>query len=599
MSTLPIPDRTLSSFAKDKNLPALPRCCNQPSAPITASTFPLLKSTSHNDMFEMFTYDFNSDLAKSFDSYTNGDAFVEPPTKIAQLSNSFFTNSDQTMFNDASECHDNRYKCSFDEEVNCFDPKVLQHSFNLPKQSKVSESIPLNYFEPSMTALCPFTEDGFFPMLFSNDKNTHNNPLKESSEYTSTDLQKPIIRRKTKEGSVACSTCNTDIGVVQIRGSKPGLQDEVVLAQICCAACEKQHFTEEEDEKLLNSLIDPRNHWSRKRKRRDENLISCEVCKQNMGVKYSEHKTENVKVEYICLCCFDKYLFCSECGGGGKQRTGKWRPKELFGTGRKTCSLPHIRVGSAAIHYEAVKISQITTEHLVGIQDVFYDCYLSQLCVPSTMETDRYSSYYNLKSEMEDLWDKTVANVLNDVKPHTEKYLTFAWIERRNRNKALPKQGKASQGIASKKVNWLAALNVKNLVNENFPESSRCFVAFTICEWDFQNRTIFVSQMSPRSVFLKTIDGYMELLKRTVIQVQLDAQLYYAPEPQYIWCWANSDHSRLASLPQRLKFTPKSQFLEKNESVDPHIFDQTGFEYLKDDRVTIYVSKTTEIIDAE
>ncbi|KAJ3037120.1 RNA helicase required for poly(A+) mRNA export [Rhizophlyctis rosea] len=41
---------------------------------------------------------------------------------------------------------------------------------------------------------------------------------------------------------------------------------------------------------------------------------------------------------------------CSaESGGGGKYRTGKWRPVGLFLPGRGTCHLPHIRIGSSTL----------------------------------------------------------------------------------------------------------------------------------------------------------------------------------------------------------------------------------------------------------
>ncbi|KAI9017685.1 hypothetical protein BC832DRAFT_588938 [Gaertneriomyces semiglobifer] len=54
------------------------------------------------------------------------------------------------------------------------------------------------------------------------------------------------------------------------------------------------------------------------------------------------------EVEVICVSCHSKYALCTECGGGGTFRTGKWRPRELFPKGRKTCSLSHLRVGSNA-----------------------------------------------------------------------------------------------------------------------------------------------------------------------------------------------------------------------------------------------------------
>ncbi|KAJ3114715.1 hypothetical protein HDU96_001764 [Phlyctochytrium bullatum] len=58
--------------------------------------------------------------------------------------------------------------------------------------------------------------------------------------------------------------------------------------------------------------------------------------------------------------------FCTQCGGGGTYRTGKWRPRQLFAGKRKTCVLSHERLG-ALPHF------QVTSYELPvnPIQDVF------------------------------------------------------------------------------------------------------------------------------------------------------------------------------------------------------------------------------------
>ncbi|KAJ3110344.1 hypothetical protein HDU96_006678 [Phlyctochytrium bullatum] len=55
-------------------------------------------------------------------------------------------------------------------------------------------------------------------------------------------------------------------------------------------------------------------------------------------------------VEPFCARCIADFKFCTNCGGGGQWRSGKWRPKELFLPGRKNCSLNHIRVGAPSTH---------------------------------------------------------------------------------------------------------------------------------------------------------------------------------------------------------------------------------------------------------
>jgi hypothetical protein len=46
--------------------------------------------------------------------------------------------------------------------------------------------------------------------------------------------------------------------------------------------------------------------------------------------------------------------FCTECGGGGRFRTGKWHPKEFFKIGKKSCLLSHIRIGTSMKDSETI-----------------------------------------------------------------------------------------------------------------------------------------------------------------------------------------------------------------------------------------------------
>ncbi|KAJ3115284.1 hypothetical protein HDU96_000906 [Phlyctochytrium bullatum] len=74
----------------------------------------------------------------------------------------------------------------------------------------------------------------------------------------------------------------------------------------------------------------------------------------------------NFGIEVVCMDCIENFQFCTKCGGGeflfarllatssfltvfpltgGQWRTGRWRPKQLFDAGRRTCNLPHLRLG--------------------------------------------------------------------------------------------------------------------------------------------------------------------------------------------------------------------------------------------------------------
>ncbi|KAJ3201930.1 hypothetical protein HDU67_000973, partial [Dinochytrium kinnereticum] len=63
-------------------------------------------------------------------------------------------------------------------------------------------------------------------------------------------------------------------------------------------------------------------------------------------------------VEVVCADCESHFSFCTNCGGGGTWRSGKWRPKQLFQPAKQNCTLSHTRVGNhASFRYIVYKIS--------------------------------------------------------------------------------------------------------------------------------------------------------------------------------------------------------------------------------------------------
>ncbi|KAJ3142581.1 hypothetical protein HK101_003288 [Irineochytrium annulatum] len=55
----------------------------------------------------------------------------------------------------------------------------------------------------------------------------------------------------------------------------------------------------------------------------------------------------DLSIEPLCARCVREFDFCTNCGGGGTYRTGKYRPREMFARGKRTCGLGHVRVGDA------------------------------------------------------------------------------------------------------------------------------------------------------------------------------------------------------------------------------------------------------------
>jgi hypothetical protein len=382
-----------------------------------------------------------------------------------------------------------------------------------------------------------------------------------------------ISRRKTVQHMMICEGCGIELGFAFLRGTYTCETEHPV--RLHCQNCIASSNCQELDLQMKSN--------DRKRKRKDSKSIDCEVCRCKIGTgNLFLSSEEEVKSEFVCTDCGNKYMFCSECGGGGKQRTGKWRPRELFEQGRRTCSLPHIRVGAAELHYKVIPVEEITADILLGIQDVFFDCMLSLYCVPNVMATYKYGTFDVIKRDIERLWLKSVLDVLTNKVLSGRKYITVAWIHKRHRNKGMGRSNSMKDSVP-----WLHKLGLSGIVNppplaagQDSEEKHHCFVAFSISEWDQISQSIFLAQMAPRSVFLKTMEGYTELIRNSVEYIKKEAEAEQIPKPTLIWCWAKADHARLQSIPTRLKFSTIEEYLTHQPSIDPAIFERMDYEPL-------------------
>ncbi|KAJ3410679.1 hypothetical protein HDV05_003502, partial [Chytridiales sp. JEL 0842] len=104
-------------------------------------------------------------------------------------------------------------------------------------------------------------------------------------------------------------------------------------------------------------------------------------------------KWGDVGVEMLCEGCEAQFAFCTECGGGGRFRTGKWRPKELFSPQRRTCSLSHVRLGNVSSHSITVwnfKEDELRSQLVVLMEEckeVYFDCLWGVVGVPEVIAT--------------------------------------------------------------------------------------------------------------------------------------------------------------------------------------------------------------------
>ncbi|RKO89332.1 hypothetical protein BDK51DRAFT_30692, partial [Blyttiomyces helicus] len=64
--------------------------------------------------------------------------------------------------------------------------------------------------------------------------------------------------------------------------------------------------------------------------------------------------------------------FCTACGGGGRFRTGKWRPRELFLVGRKTCSLQHERLGPTVTEFKVLRAPEELPDSVLDLMEALW-----------------------------------------------------------------------------------------------------------------------------------------------------------------------------------------------------------------------------------
>ncbi|ORY35957.1 hypothetical protein BCR33DRAFT_490401 [Rhizoclosmatium globosum] len=515
---------------------------------------------------------------------------------------------------------------------------------------------------------------------------------KNPTEVFSQAAAKASTRRRTVEEPISCISCSAIIGVLELRGTPASFEAAYAVSircKLCCSDSLDANSSSSRRSSIGNGVANilattPTNTMfmsssSTNRKRRGapeahspaDEVLSCQVCKRataqgcvkmrapaastssplhrssdpSLSVVHAPTVQEPVwispdfAISLICDSCHTKYLFCSECGGGGKQRTGKYRPRALFPLNRRTCSLPHIRIGTTQVSHRVLEAPITQPDVLEGVRDVFFDCLVSLYAVPGVLEgvdedsgTAGLSSLARIHADVEGLWSSTVRDAIVSMFPKGlaggKIYVTVAWIEKRNRNK-----GKGIVGASKKKkeeeeerIPWLlrlamegtvAPLKEKEEVGASsvlaalpiLPEPSademngdvvgveKTYVSFAVSEWDRARGALFVLQMAPRSVYLPTMESYGDLLRRNIERVQADSRRDNAPPLEHIWCWTrNLSHSRLRSIPERLGFVPLEQYIREHPGVDRSTFVREGYKPLQEEGVSLHVTNVRKFM---
>ncbi|EJT99993.1 hypothetical protein DACRYDRAFT_23548 [Dacryopinax primogenitus] len=308
----------------------------------------------------------------------------------------------------------------------------------------------------------------------------------------------PSARRSRKlriETLITCSNCGNPIAKLLLRGTREELDVPYELRYLCEDCTTPVTFGEQPQIK-------------RRIKQGNDTTMPtvCDVCLRRQGTggivpKFPEQTLEFAS-EVVCLQCTEKYQRCSDCGGGsGRAGAGKWRCKELFDEGRKTCNLSHARLGTGDLEMASWDVSDtfrqdVMIDSVIEACEVLWKDNFLRLAVPEVLEVDS-DSPLQLKT-FQDIENKILASgwpakdfVLKGPGPGQRHYVSLTWA--RNR----PRRGKPVIEELPEEVNEEDKLLANLRRTTKLYPPGYMLVNIWLSQWDISSRTIRLFTTSP------------------------------------------------------------------------------------------------------
>ncbi|KAI8611068.1 hypothetical protein BC830DRAFT_690663 [Chytriomyces sp. MP71] len=260
--------------------------------------------------------------------------------------------------------------------------------------------------------------------------------------------------KQTVEQPAFCNVCASPIATMVLRGSLDAF-DAGYLVDITCDSCQTRASPVSPRGTPGSDTLSLKFVQSRKRARKVNEggkAVHCDVCQthvgsggvqvfddtsakracSNLNTAPSKSRKSAFSVEVVCAPCRDSYGFCTECGGGGKYRTGKYRPFALFADGRRTCSLPHFRLGDTKARHS---FAAATPHSLAEAKVLFMDAFVSAHATPKMMASPAapYRTLDAIHAAALSAWSKEESRVWSASVPQ---YISFAAIPKSSRKKA-------------------------------------------------------------------------------------------------------------------------------------------------------------------
>ncbi|KAJ3183919.1 hypothetical protein HDU87_006037 [Geranomyces variabilis] len=385
-------------------------------------------------------------------------------------------------------------------------------------------------------------------------------------------------RKRIEEVAVNCKNCNINVSAFILHYDKAhNMVDCEYTIDVLCRGCTGRP-------EVASAVAVS----SSKKRLHDELDIDCEICKRRIGSGGFKFKGDdavarvggggkicgddivgatavNFRAEILCASCKSKYRLCTECGGGGRFRTGKYRPMELFAEGRRTCSLSHVRIGGAPLFFEIYSAPAELTDKLISeTRDVHIDGFSGLYMCPEIIEVPagNLDSFAKMESWCYEGW-QGAENLIRTEKAGLKKYLAAVYFDQKSSK---------MRGTGSKRT--MPATTTDSGATPP-PASTRFQVGYLMMEWDIANGTALLTNGYLRSMAPSTLPilrGLAERLLRKALEDRAQMRDPSVPEIRHIWVLARRQHARLQALCQRMGMMSLDQYLQLNPDVDKQIF---------------------------
>ncbi|KAL7421042.1 hypothetical protein Q5752_003926 [Cryptotrichosporon argae] len=338
--------------------------------------------------------------------------------------------------------------------------------------------------------------------------------------------KKLVEKRVVAEHAAVCTTCSASIAKVLLRAPKASFPSPIVV-QIRCPDCTGVHqppsidpsstggtqVGSQETRKRMRAAMEDQDLMGDEKQRR----CFCDVCHRIVGSGWVSGGPDEENLAYmaeiVCVSCDGKYQRCTDCGGGGGPRVGigKWRLKQVFHPGRKTCSLSHSRLGDRpreiGLHVTPTDFAPEQLKEVVTrCRTLWREKTLSRLAVPEMLEIDLPPHLLNPIRNYDDIDDIVTRNwpareatirAANVDPARFKRLLGLTWAHAKPRRSVRSVDLEEAHARAAEDEGDMSTVlaNVKR-TNVVIPPGSE-LIGMWAGEWDMQHGSLLISTIIP------------------------------------------------------------------------------------------------------